>query len=334
MVCHSQAVATLSLLLSLSVALPDDLEQQHGAQDGTSYSPSPMANSAVRSVAFERADADHNGVVDQQEFVAFTGAIKNVLNPFVGSLSADNAVPVAAWIPNARPKLRTGVPQKFWSGFVSGILTIWATEIGDKTFFIAAILSMKQDRIVVFAGAIGALIVMTVLSVAMGVVATKFLPPNLTHYLGGVLFVVFGVKMLYDAREMNSAGPSDELNEVEEELMGKKNEDAEIVEEGHAKDESLTDGMIKVFSQAFLMTFLAEWGDRSQIATVTLSATKDAFGVTLGAIFGHSMCTGIAVVGGKFLATRISERTVTLVGGVLFVMFALHSFITGPSAIE
>ena len=102
------------------------------------------------------------------------------------------------------------------------------------------------------------------------------------------------------------------------------------VEEGVVKPEGSTDGMIQVFSQTFLMTFLAEWGDRSQIATVTLSATKDAFGVTLGAILGHSMCTGIAVLGGKFLAKRISERTVTLVGGVLFVLFALHSFVTGP----
>ena len=103
------------------------------------------------------------------------------------------------------------------------------------------------------------------------------------------------------------------------------------MEEGVVKAEISTDGMIQVFSQTFLMTFLAEWGDRSQIATVTLSATKDAFGVTLGAILGHSMCTGIAVLGGKFLAKRISERTVTLVGGVLFVLFALHSFVTGPS---
>lgn len=316
------------------MAQPEDIEQEHGALNGLSSPLPPEANSAVRFVAFERADADHNGMIDQQEFAQFTSAIKNALTPFVGSISHDATAPVAAWNPPARPKLRPSVPQKFWSGFVSGILTIWATEIGDKTFFIAAILSMKKDRVVVFAGAIGALIVMTVLSVVMGVVATKFLPPNLTHYLGGVLFVVFGVKMLYDAREMNAVGPSDELNEVEEELMGKKNEDAENVEEGIARAENSTDGMIKVFSQTFLMTFLAEWGDRSQIATVTLSATKDAFGVTLGAILGHSMCTGIAVIGGKFLATRISERTVTLVGGLLFVMFALHSFITGPSVAE
>ncbi|KAI9996191.1 hypothetical protein PInf_013574 [Phytophthora infestans] len=305
-----QFVATFSLLAFLVVAQP--AEQQHGAQADAAVTPAPVVNSAVRSNAFERADADHNGVVDQQEFAAFSDSIKNALGPFLGTFPADaGAAAAAVWGTGARPKLRTGGPQKFGP------------------------VSMKKDRVVVFAGAIGALIVMTVLSVVMGVVATKFLPPSLTHYLGGVLFVVFGVKMLYDAREMNAAGPSDELNEVEEELMGKKDdEDTENTEEGHAKLENTTDNMIQVFSQTFLMTFLAEWGDRSQIATVTLSATKDAFGVTLGAILGHSMCTGIAVVGGKFLATRISERTVTLVGGVLFVLFALHSFISGPSVSE
>ncbi|RLN58650.1 hypothetical protein BBJ28_00017988 [Nothophytophthora sp. Chile5] len=318
----------LSLVLALALAVAQAVDPVNDA-DAPAAAAEP---SRVRTTAaFERADADHNGLLDAQEFAAFTESIKQALSPFLGAFPANEA---AAWGAGGlgKPRLRSGVgPTKFWSGFVSGILTIWATEIGDKTFFIAAILSMKKDRVVVFAGAIGALIVMTVLSVVMGVVATKFLPPNLTHYLGGVLV---------SSRSHSSApfGPSDELTEVEEELMGKKDEDtiqAEHAEEGLAKPEdaaSAADGMIKVFSQTFLMTFLAEWGDRSQIATVTLSATKDAFGVTLGAILGHSMCTGIAVVGGKFLASRISERTVTLVGGVLFVLFALHSFVTGPSA--
>lgn len=53
--------------------------------------------------------------------------------------------------------------QGFWNGFSSSTMMIIATEIGDKTFFIAAVLSMRNSRLVVFAGAIGALICMTVL---------------------------------------------------------------------------------------------------------------------------------------------------------------------------
>ncbi|CAN0449899.1 unnamed protein product, partial [Ectocarpus fasciculatus] len=72
---------------------------------------------------------------------------------------------------------------------------------------------------------------------------------------------------------------------------------------------------------SFSMTFLAEWGDRSQIATIALATNKDPFGVTAGGVIGHSLCTGMAVVGGKLLAARISEKTVHLVGGALFLVF-------------
>lgn len=69
----------------------------------------------------------------------------------------------------------------------------------------------------------------------------------------------------------------------------------------------------KIFIQAFTMTTMAEWGDRSQMATVILAAREDMYGVCVGGILGHALCTGLAVVGGRIIATRISVKTVTLV---------------------
>ena len=80
--------------------------------------------------------------------------------------------------------------------------------------------------------------------------------------------------------------------------------------------------------QSFILTFVAEWGDRSQIATIALAAQKNPYGVTAGGILGHACCTGLAVVGGRMLAASISERTVALAGGVLFVLFAVHGVYT------
>ena len=71
--------------------------------------------------------------------------------------------------------------------------------------------------------------------------------------------------------------------------------------------------MGKIFIQSFTMTTLAEWGDRSQLATVILAAREDVYGVCVGGILGHALCTGLAVIGGRIIATRISVRTVTLV---------------------
>lgn len=53
-------------------------------------------------------------------------------------------------------------------------------------------------------------------------------------------------------------------------------------------------------------------------------------GVILGGVIGHSLCTGLAVLGGKFIAQRISIRTVTLIGGVVFIVFALSAFVIHP----
>ena len=84
-----------------------------------------------------------------------------------------------------------------------------------------------------------------------------------------------------------------------------------------------------IFLEAFILTFLAEWGDRSQIATITLATHKNPIGVTIGGIVGHSICTGGAVIGGQLLAAKISQRTVAYLGGAVFMMFALHNIIFG-----
>lgn len=60
--------------------------------------------------------------------------------------------------------------------------------------------------------------------------------------------------------------------------------------------------------QTFVMTFLGEWGDRSQIATIAMAAGQDYWWVTVGSICGHSVCTAGAVIGGRFLAEKISVR--------------------------
>lgn len=223
------------------------------------------------------------------------------------------------------------------SGFLEGFVKSWgvilASEIGDKTFFIAALLAMRNPRKQVFAGAMLALAAMTILSAAMGWAAPNLISKTYTHYGATALFFFFGVRMLYEAfTGAASASAESELEEVEKELQGGKN--GASVDDSKVKCGAFIHQLRRLVSpillEAFTLTFLAEWGDRSQIATIGLAAAADVVGVTLGGILGHALCTGAAVLGGKHLAEHIDEKVVAICGGLLFLAFGAHSLWQGP----
>jgi Ca2+/H+ antiporter, TMEM165/GDT1 family len=195
------------------------------------------------------------------------------------------------------------------TAFTASLLMVTAAELGDKTFFISLCLAMQYSRRWVFAGSMAALAAMTVLSVLMGQVLTLF-PKPWVHTLTIGLFLIFGCKLLYDAYQMKSVGLSSCPAAHEEAL------------------ETISSASLSraqpwaVFSKTCLMVFIAEWGDRTQFATASLAAIYDPWVVTIGAILAHGFCAAIAVFSGKLIAGRLSERLVTAIGGVLFLVFA------------
>ncbi|HLO85169.1 MAG TPA: TMEM165/GDT1 family protein [Nostocaceae cyanobacterium] len=201
------------------------------------------------------------------------------------------------------------------TAFTAGLLLITISELGDKTFFIAVILSMRHSRGLVFAGVTAALAAMTILSVIFGQIVS-LLPKVYIYYAEVALFIGCGLKLLYDAYKM---APSEDSPEAVEEAK-------EAVEKANVLDKK---SIWSILLQAFALTFVAEWGDRTQFATITLAAGNNPFGVTLGAVLGHAICAAIAVLGGKLIAGRISERQITLIGGCLFIIFGIIAAIQG-----
>lgn len=222
------------------------------------------------------------------------------------------------------------------TGWMDGFLSSWSmilvSEIGDKTFFIAMLMAMRHPKLVVYAGALSALAAMTILSALMGVIVPNLLTVKVTQGLAVVLFLAAGTKIIKDtlAESPDDSG-DDEMAEAAA-ALGKKEDD-------HAESGSNSSGrsdagmsaqgqrwrrmLSPILVQAFTLTFVAEWGDRSQIATIALAAAKNPYGVTLGGILGHAICTGGAVYFGNLIAQKVSHRTVNLVGGGLFIFFGL-----------
>lgn len=201
--------------------------------------------------------------------------------------------------------------MEFLTGFTAGLLLITLSELGDKTFFIGAIMAMRHPRRWVFMGVTAALFAMTVLSVMLGQVAT-LLPRHYVQWGAVALFLGFGLKLLYDASQMKGGGS----------LADEQAEALAAVEGAQARALAQVTPH-SIVTRTFALTFVAEWGDRTQLATITLAAANHPLGVIGGATLGHAICAAIAVVCGKLIAGRISERWLTAAGGLLFIIFGI-----------
>ncbi|MCD7469446.1 hypothetical protein HAX54_008497 [Datura stramonium] len=201
---------------------------------------------------------------------------------------------------------------------------ILVSEIGDETFIIAALMAMRHPKSIVLSGALSALFVMTILSTGLGRIVPNLISRKHTNSAATVLYLFFGLRLLYIAWRASDSKASQkkEIEEVEEKL-----------EAGQGKAairRFFSRFLTPIFLEAFILTFLAEWGDRSQIATIALATHKNAIGVAVGATIGHTICTSVAVVGGSMLASKISQRTVATIGGLLFLGFSLSSYFYPP----
>lgn len=193
------------------------------------------------------------------------------------------------------------------TGFTAGLLLITLSELGDKTFFIGAILAMRHPRRWVFVGVTAALFTMTLLSVLLGQVATHLIP-DYVQWIAVALFLGCGVRLLYTAITMTADHLADEQTAALEAIQ---------TQPGFAKGSWIQALVLR----AFTLTLLAEWGDRTQFATITLAAAHHPVGVVLGATLGHAICAAIAVICGRLIAGKLSERWLTAMSGALFVLF-------------
>lgn len=122
-----------------------------------------------------------------------------------------------------------------------------------------------------------------------------------------------GKTYLSSLRAAGKSASDEELEEAREEVdkLGKKT----------APTNEQPMSQLAIFLEVTSLIFFAEWGDRSMLATVALGASQNPIGVALGAIAGHFVASSIAVAGGAVISKYISERAVSIIGGVLFLIF-------------
>lgn len=180
---------------------------------------------------------------------------------------------------------------------------IFVVELPDKTFIATLVLSTKFRPLFVWIGVGLAFMVQTLIAVALGK-AVSFLPDTVVHVAAALMFLVGAVILLREARS------HDEAEQAEEEEFAAK--------AGEAQG-------FKVILTSFLVLFAAEWGDLSQLLTLSLVAKyDDPVSVFLGAWGALLAVSGLAVIVGRVLLSRIRLSVLHYLGaGVCLLMACL-----------
>lgn len=180
---------------------------------------------------------------------------------------------------------------------------IFVVELPDKTFIATLVMSTRMRPLFVWIGVALAFLLQTAIAVGLGK-AASFLPDQLVHVVAALMFAI-GAAILF--REARSADADE--SETEREYAAKADADA------HG---------LKVVGTSFLVLFAAEWGDLSQLLTISLVAKyDDPVSVFLGAWGALLAVSGLAVVVGRVLLRHVRLSLLHYLGAAVCVLMAV-----------
>jgi Ca2+/H+ antiporter, TMEM165/GDT1 family len=175
--------------------------------------------------------------------------------------------------------------------FASTFALIFVAELPDKTAFATLLLATRKNPYAIFIGVAAAFVIQSFVAVAFGSVL-GLLPAWIVRIGAALLFFVFAWLML--RREQ----------EEEDEELG----------------EGATD-FLKTIWTSFVVIFLAEWGDLTQLATATLSAQyKNPITIFTSATLALWAVTAIAITIGNRAKHLIRPKTLSRVAAVAFAL--------------
>lgn len=168
---------------------------------------------------------------------------------------------------------------------------IFLGELPDKTMFASLVLSTRGRAVVVWLGAAGAFVVHVVIAITVGAALFHLLPHRALQAFVAVMFLAGALLALREA--------------------AKERHERVLVEREVALHR-------RTAVTAFLVIFVAEWGDLTQILTANLAAHyHDALSVGVGAVLALWTVAALAVVGGQSLLRVVNISTVRVVTAVV-----------------
>ena len=184
--------------------------------------------------------------------------------------------------------------EAFFASF--GFIAI--AEMGDKSQLVALAFATKYKAWQVLAGITVATLVIHAGSVAIGLLAGENLSDTTISVTAGLAFIVFGLWTLRG------------------DTMG--------------EDDTRTRGLLGPILVVTVAFFIAELGDKTMFATITVATQYPGFiGTWLGSTAGMVVADAIAIVAGLVIGSRLPERPVKLVSATIFLVFGVWFIVDG-----
>jgi putative Ca2+/H+ antiporter (TMEM165/GDT1 family) len=168
---------------------------------------------------------------------------------------------------------------------------VFLAELGDKSQLIALTFATRGRPLAVLGGIAVACALLQAMAVGVGAVVREALPGRTVELVGGLAFFVFAVLAL-------------------------RGDDDDEVDASRAPRTAMS-----IAVAAGTAFFLAELGDKTQLATLTLASKNGAIGTWLGATVGEVGADALAVLVGARLGSRLPQRTMRYVSAAAFAVF-------------
>lgn len=210
------------------------------------------------------------------------------------------------------------VNKDFWQGFSGGLSLVFISGFGDKTFFLNMLyVSIKPFWEAFFVSFVVSEL-MNLMSVFLGKVLPLIISRDILDWGAIVIFFAFGIAMLIQGMTMKSEKLSNQILEEkrEDEYVQIPNKD----EENKPTDEL---GVFDSWWKYCIAYMVGELGDKSQIATIVVTAKYNFYGVFTGTAMAQLLLVITSMLLGKTISGCLTNKQISLLGAFVFLMFAM-----------
>lgn len=175
--------------------------------------------------------------------------------------------------------------------FTTALTVVVLAEMGDKTQLLAMAFAGKYSWKTVMAGVFAATVLNHFLAVIVGVYLGTSIDASNIRIAASIAFIVFGLWT----------------------IRGDKLEDDSTADSRHGP-----------FWTVVITFFLAEMGDKTQFATITLAAQYPSIlPVLAGTTTGMMIADGVGILAGSLVNKKIPQKAMKWIAALIFIAFGI-----------